>query len=166
MAKQVFAASHNDALDRGCHAAYQGGASMIRAAMEVGGMGRTGAGAAALIAALLGGPAAQAQTADLARATCAQLTELPRNDRGQLIVWLHGYYAGAAQRAVLDRTKLEDALAAVQQQCERNPAMPLIGSEARSLFLGDTPPPPVQPPVPAPSRADPAARPRPTGTGR
>jgi hypothetical protein len=112
---------------------------LIRAAAEVTAVKRTGAGAGALIAALLGSLAVQAQTADLARATCAQLILLPRNDRGQLIVWLHGYYAGAAQRAVLDRTKLEDAFLAIQEVCERNRSMPLMGSEARSVFLGEAP---------------------------
>lgn len=110
---------------------------------------RTGAGAAALVFAAMGTPAVQAQTADLTRATCAQLMDLPRNDRGQLIVWLHGYYAGAAQRPMLDRTRLEDAFGAVQQLCERNRAMPLIGSEARSLFLGEAPAAPPQAPSPA-----------------
>jgi hypothetical protein len=100
---------------------------------------------------LAGSGAVQAQMADLTRATCAQLMDLPRNDRAQLIVWLHGYYAGAAQRAMLDRTKLEDALTAVQQLCERNRAMPLIGSETRSLFLGEAAPAPPQPPSPAAS---------------
>ena len=116
---------------------------------------RTGAGCLSLALSLAGSCAVQAQMADLTRATCAQLMDLPRNDRAQLIVWLHGYYAGAAQRAVLDRTKLEDALTAVQQLCERNRAMPLIGSEVRALFLGEAPAaapaqpasPPVAPPV-------------------
>jgi hypothetical protein len=113
-------------------------------------MTRTGAGLACLVI-LAGSSAAEAQMADLARTTCGQLMDLPRNDRGQLIVWLHGYYAGAAQRAVLDRNKLEDAFGAVQQLCERNRAMPLIGSEARSLFLGDAPA------APSPSPPSPAA---------
>jgi len=96
--------------------------------------------ALALLAALPASPTVQGQTADLTRATCAQLMDLPRNDRGQLIVWLHGYYAGAAQRATLDRGKLEDALAGIQQLCEANRAMPLIGIEARALFLAEAPP--------------------------
>jgi hypothetical protein len=111
-------------------------------------MNRTGAAAMAVPLILAGCSAAQAQMADLTRATCAQLMDLPRNDRGQLIVWLHGYYAGAAQRAVLDRSKLEDAFGAVQQLCERNRAMPLMGSEARSLFLGEAPAAPPLPPAP------------------
>ena len=110
-------------------------------------MTRTAAGALALVLSVIN-PPAQAQTADLARATCAQLMDLPRNDRGQLIVWLHGYYAGAAQRALLDRGKLEDSLAAIQQLCERNRGMPLIGAEARAAFLGEAlPAPPPQPPA-------------------
>jgi hypothetical protein len=114
-----------------------------------------------------GGPSVQAQTADLTQATCAELMELPENSRAQLAVWLHGYYAGAAQRAVLDVMALENAVAALQQLCERNRSAPLIGSEARALFLGEgTPPqqlvPPSGPnpqapgrpssPVPAPAR--------------
>jgi hypothetical protein len=107
-------------------------------------MKRTGAGVLALLSALSASPAAHAQAADLTRATCAQLMDLPRNDRGQLIVWLHGYYAGAAQRAMLDRSKLEDSLTGLQQLCEGNRGLPLIGSEARSVLLGEGPP---QPPA-------------------
>ena len=100
-----------------------------------------------LFAGLIISLSAYGQVADLTKARCAHLLELPRNDRGQLIVWLHGYYAGAAQRPVLDRSRLEDALAGLQQLCERNRAMLLIGSEARSLFLGEAPPlSPVAPP--------------------
>ena len=107
-------------------------------------MARVEAAAAAIICGLVGGSAVHAQVADLTRASCAHLMDLPANDRGQLIVWLHGYYAGAAQRAMLDRTRLENAVAAIQQLCERNRNLPLIGSEARSLFLGEAPP--MQPP--------------------
>ena len=112
------------------------------------------AGALGMAALLAGGLAAEAQTADLTRASCAQLLDLRQNDRGQLIVWLHGYYAGAAQRPLLDRAKLEDAFAAIQQLCERNRAMPLIGSEARALFLGE--------PLPAPPSS---SSPPPVGAG-
>lgn len=122
-------------------------------------MKRTGAAVVTVLMATAASPAAEAQTADLTRATCAQLMDLPRNDRSQLIVWLHGYYAGAAQRAMLDRSKLEDAVAAVQVLCERNRALPLIGSEARALFLGE---PPLQQPPPAPSGAQaPGSKPSP-----
>ena len=108
------------------------------------------AGVAALVLASVG-PAVQAQTADLTQATCAELMDLPENDRGQLVVWLHGYYAGAAQRALLDRMRLENALAAIQQLCESNRSVRLIGSEARSLFLGDG----VSPQAPPPPTPDP-----------
>ncbi len=124
-------------------------------------MMQRGAGALSLLMAIAANAAAEAQTADLTRATCADWLDLSRNDRAQLIVWLHGYYAGAAQRAMLDRTKLEDALAAIQQLCERNRAMPLIGSEARSLFLGEAPPPPTATaPSPGAERAPASGSPR------
>ncbi len=120
-------------------------------------MKMVGAGALALALAA-GGPHVQAQTADLTQATCGELMELPENGRAQLAVWLHGYYAGAAQRATLDRMKLEDALAAIQQLCEGNRAMPLIGSEARALFLGEAPPPQPSPSA-APAGGAPSAAP-------
>ena len=129
-------------------------------------MKRTGAGGLALLLVLTGTFAASAQTADLARATCAQLMDLPRNDRGQLIVWLHGYYAGAAQRAMLDRTKLEEAFAAVQQLCERNRAMPLIGSEARALFLAEPAAAPSSPSAPSGGASATHPSPSPAGSGR
>jgi hypothetical protein len=124
-------------------------------------MARAGALALALAA---GGPPVQAQTADLTQATCGELMELPENGRAQLAVWLHGYYAGAAQRATLDVTGLENAVAAIQQLCERNRATPLIGSEARSLFLGEATapqqaPPPSAPAPPAPRRPPPTPAP-------
>ena len=114
-------------------------------------MKMVGAGALALAFAA-GALPVEAQTADLGQATCGELMELPENGRAQLAVWLHGYYAGAAQRAMLDVTALENAVAAIQQLCERNRAALLIGSEARALFLGEatTPQPPVPPPAPAP----------------
>jgi hypothetical protein len=100
---------------------------------------------------------ARAQVADLTRASCRQFMDLPRGERGQLIVWLHGYYAGAAQRAVIDRAKLETAAAAVEEACTRNGDMPLIGIEARAIFLGEPVPPAQAAPSPAQSQAAPDA---------
>ena len=102
-------------------------------------MRRKPAAAAALAFGLAGSVSAYGQVADLTRASCAQLLDLSPNDRGQLIVWLHGYYAGAAQRAMIDRGKLEAARAAIEELCARNRALALIGSEVRSLFLGEAP---------------------------
>jgi hypothetical protein len=110
-----------------------------------------------IVAALAAVPSVHAQVADLTKATCAQMMDLPRNDRGQLIVWLHGYYAGAAQRAMIDRTKLEETVAAIQQACERNRTMPLVGAEARAIFLGE---PALQPPAGTQPQAPTAPRPQ------
>lgn len=105
---------------------------------------RQAAAGAAVLAVLVAGGSARAQVADLLRAKCADLMELRQNDRGQLIVWLHGYYAGAAQRPVIDRPKLEAAVTAIEKTCEQNRALALIGIEARAIFLGE-PLPQVQP---------------------
>jgi hypothetical protein len=118
-----------------------------------------GAGALALALAAAE-PPVRAQTADLTQATCAELMELPESGRAQLAVWLHGYYAGAAQRAMLDVTGLESAVAAIQQLCARNRSAPLIGVEARALFLGEAaapqqPAPPSAPNPQAPGRPSP-----------
>jgi hypothetical protein len=119
---------------------------------------RKGAAGAVLVAGLVASGSTQAQVADLLRAKCADLMELRQNDRGQLIVWLHGYYAGAAQRAVIDRPKLEAAVTAIEQACEQNRAMALIGMEARAIFLGE-PLPQMQPAPSAWGAANPATSP-------
>ena len=76
------------------------------------------------------------------------------------MLWLHGYVSGAAQRAILAQAKLEDVAEAIQGLCERNRALPLIGSEARALFLGEAAALPAPIPSAPPSGADkPAAKP-------
>jgi hypothetical protein len=100
--------------------------------------------------------------ADLARATCAGLNDLRRPERADILLWLHGYYAGAAQRSVLDRKEVAAALNAVEAACEREPTMALIGSEARSLFLGEPPlrrDPPASAAAPSPVPSGESARP-------
>ncbi|KAA2243972.1 HdeA/HdeB family chaperone [Salinarimonas soli] len=118
-------------------------------------------GLSAAVLAMLTGPGA-AQVADLRQASCAQFLEMPAAERTQLALWLHGYYAGAAQRSSLDRGKLEEGAGALQQACSQNRAMPLIGIEARAALMGEPnplAPPPSPPAAPAPqvAPASPAA---------
>ena len=87
---------------------------------------------AALVAS--GGPA-MAQTTDLARATCANFLTLPASDQAQLALWLAGYYAGSAQRPVIDPALTSAAPAALAELCTKTPQIPLIGAETRPLFV-------------------------------
>src|SRR4051794_28257157 len=98
--------------------------------------------------------AAPAQTVDLTRTTCADYATLSAADRDQLAVWLHGYFAGAAQRSSLDPTRVAASAALLQKACEVAAAMPLIGPATRAIFLGE--------PVPAAS----ATTPQPRGPAR
>jgi hypothetical protein len=97
---------------------------------------------------LLLGATAQAQVAEMGRATCAQWLTLPAEDGRHVATWLHGYFAGAAHRTALDIGKLEAAVEGLRPLCTREPALPLLGGEVRALFLG-----PAQPPAPAPTAA-------------
>jgi hypothetical protein len=122
---------------------------------------------AGVAAALLASPAS-AQVANLTGATCGQMLDLSLNERQQLMVWLHGYYAGAAQRAVIDRAKLEEVFKTLQATCEQNRATPLIGANVRAILLGEaapTPPLASQPPSPRRSQASSSA-PAPSGNSR
>ena len=114
------------------------------------------------LALLLAAPPAAA--ADLARSTCGQLMGLSPGDRGQVLLWLHGYYAGAAQRTLLEPDRIAQGTQALQKLYEATPGMALIGAEARAALLGDGPPvpsataqgsatiqAPPQPPLPAAS---------------
>lgn len=101
----------------------------------------------ALAVSILTGSPAVSQTADLSRANCGQLLDLPRQDQGQVILWLHGYYAGAAQRALLDRDRVDAAVRDLLAACARDRGTLLIGPEVRGMLLGDGPP---RQPAPAP----------------
>jgi hypothetical protein len=105
---------------------------------------------------LLPPSAANAQGADVARLTCGQLLDARGSESERLLVWLHGYYAGAAQRAVLDARQAEEAVAAMRKVCEGDRALPLIGPQARAIFLSASPLAEVKPAPPTPSAAAPA----------
>ena len=98
---------------------------------------------------------AEAQGSDVARLTCGQLLDARAGEPERLLLWLHGYYAGAAQRAVLEPRQAEEAVAAMRQACEGDRALPLIGARARAIFLSATPLAEVKPAQPAPSAAPP-----------
>ncbi len=108
------------------------------------------------LALLLAAPPAAA--ADLARSTCGQLMGLSPGDRGQVLLWLHGYYAGAAQRTLLEPDRIAQGGQALQKLCEAAPGTALIGAEARAALLGDGPslttqgPATIQAPAPAAGR--------------
>ena len=78
---------------------------------------------------------ALAQTTDLARVTCANFLTLPASDQAQLTLWLAGYYAGSAQRPVIDPALTSAAPAALAELCTKSPQVPLIGAETRPLFV-------------------------------
>jgi hypothetical protein len=96
---------------------------------------------------------AQAQGTDVARLTCGQLLDARGPESERLLVWLHGYYAGAAQRSILDGRQAEEAVAAMRKACEGNRALPLIGPQARTIFLSTAPLAEVKPAASAPSAA-------------
>lgn len=75
------------------------------------------------------------QTTDLARVTCANFLTLPASDQAQLTLWLAGYYAGSAQRPVIDPALTSAAPAALAELCTKSPQVPLIGAETRPLFV-------------------------------
>jgi hypothetical protein len=101
-------------------------------------------------------PAARAQTADVARLTCGQLLDARGGESERLLLWLHGYYAGAAQRPILDGRQADEAIAAMRKTCEGDRALPLIGPQARAIFLSAAPLAEVKPSASAPSPPAPA----------
>jgi hypothetical protein len=90
----------------------------------------------AVVAAAAIGLAHGENTADLSRASCADLGTLSRSDRLQLMAFLYAFYAGAAQRPVVDPARMESAAQAMGDLCDKEPSTPLIGDRARAIFLG------------------------------
>lgn len=78
---------------------------------------------------------AQRTGTDITRITCAQLTDMPRGEQEQFLTWLYGYYSGAAQKAVIDRSAFLGAVRIVGDYCLKQKAMPLISAQIRAIFL-------------------------------
>lgn len=76
-----------------------------------------------------------AQTTDLARVTCANFLTLSASDQAQLTLWLAGYYAGSAQRPVIEPARAAAAPAALAELCTKTPQILLISAETRPLFV-------------------------------
>jgi hypothetical protein len=78
---------------------------------------------------------ARAEPIDLMRATCADFLAMNGNDQSQISLWLAGYYAGGAQRPLLDIGKIAAAPAALAELCAKTPQTPLVGAETRVVFI-------------------------------
>jgi len=77
----------------------------------------------------------RAEPIDLMRATCADFVAMNGNDRSQISLWLAGYFAGGAQRPMLDIEKIAAAPEALAEICAKTPQAPLIGAETRAVFI-------------------------------
>lgn len=77
---------------------------------------------------------ARAESVDLAQATCADFTGMNGNDQAQLSLWLAGYFAGGAQKPLLDLDKINAAPGALQALCAKSPQLSLLSAETRAVF--------------------------------
>jgi hypothetical protein len=73
---------------------------------------------------------------DVSRLTCAQFLQLRQSDREQLLVWLAGYYAGGAQRPIINGRLLTESAGAIDTLCRNSPAAPMIGDQMRAVITG------------------------------
>ena len=93
----------------------------------------------ALLAIVLAAPLvaapARAEPIDLTRASCADFAAMSETDRSQLSLWLAGYFAGGAQRPLLDPERITAAPAALAELCAKSPQLPLVGAETRAAFI-------------------------------
>lgn len=90
---------------------------------------------AGMMAALCPADMARAEPIDLMRATCADFVAMNANDRGQISIWLAGYFAGGAQRPLLDIAKITAAPDALTELCAKTPQAALVGAETRAVFI-------------------------------
>jgi hypothetical protein len=78
---------------------------------------------------------ASAESLDLTRATCADFMTMSGDDQDQLSLWLAGYFAGGAQRPLIDTEKVTAAPAALRALCGKSPELPLVGAETRAVIM-------------------------------
>jgi hypothetical protein len=76
-----------------------------------------------------------AQGLDMARMTCSQFQDMRPADRQQIGVWLHGYYAGSANKPMIDTSAYEGSLRTLNEACSKQKTAPLIGDQVRGIFL-------------------------------
>jgi hypothetical protein len=86
-----------------------------------------------------------AQGLDMARMTCSQFQDMRPADRQQIGVWLHGYYAGSANKPMIDTNAYEGALRTLNEACTKQKTAPLIGDQVRGIFLPNATPNNTQP---------------------
>ncbi len=79
--------------------------------------------------------AAQSRSIDMAKAGCTQFMALAKADKEQVMLWLAGFYAGAAQRPVLEIGMIGSAVGALDELCTKTPATTLLGDATRSMLL-------------------------------
>lgn len=82
---------------------------------------------------------ASAEAVDLTRASCSDFIAMEANDQSQIALWLAGYYAGGAQRPLIDVEKVIAAPADLLALCTKSPQLPLVGAETRAVFFPPAP---------------------------
>jgi HdeA/HdeB family len=78
---------------------------------------------------------AQSAGTDITRISCGQLTDMQRGEQEQLLTWLYGYYAGAAQKAVIDRGAFLNSAKSVSEFCGKQKSVSLISAQIREIFI-------------------------------
>lgn len=91
--------------------------------------------ASLLLVSALAPSSLRAEGIDLTRASCADFTAMSETDQTQLSLWLAGYFAGSAMRPLLDLEKITAAPAGLAALCSKSPQLPLVGPEARGVFI-------------------------------
>lgn len=86
------------------------------------------------------GTAVAQTTTDMSNVACANYLTLSPTDQSQLALWMAGYFAGSAQRPVIDRSRTAVAPAALTELCTKSPQIMLIGPETRPLFAAPSSP--------------------------
>jgi hypothetical protein len=82
------------------------------------------------------GPAlAQSRSIDMSKAGCTQFMALAKADKEQVLLWLAGFYAGAAQRPMLEIGMISSAAASLDELCAKAPATTLLGEATRNLLM-------------------------------
>lgn len=92
-----------------------------------------------MLASWLPSGGARAEAIDLTRASCTDFVAMEANDQSQIALWLAGYYAGGAQRPLLDIAKIVAAPADLLALCTKSPQLPLVGAETRAVFFPPAP---------------------------
>ena len=90
----------------------------------------------AIVVSFLAVPGAHAQTTDMAKLTCDDLTHVDADELVVIGAWLSGYYNAKHDNTIVDATRLKTNTQKILQFCQANPKVTAMKAIEQLITAG------------------------------